>query len=1122
MKCGERTVTNGSARPMTVSSLITSGVVAIGISSMMLANACLGETGAEILEAAGVTGGLVVHLGCGDGQLTAELGAPKTFIVQGLDADRSNVDKARATIRRAGSYGKTSAASFDGRSLPYADGLVNLVVGTDLGSVTMDEVLRVLCPNGVAMIRENGTWKTTIKPRPAEIDEWTHYLYDAGNNAVSHDDQVGPPNSLQWAAPPRWSRHHDHMSSISAVVSSGGRVFYIVDEGPTSAVQLPADWKLVARDAFNGTLLWKRSIPEWHTNIWPAKAGPAQLPRRLVAVGDKVYVTLGIEAPVSVLDAATGQTLTTHQGTELAEELILDDGLLLVMTNANPLDRPRFTLDTVRCWTESRRAKESTDWRWERDRDRKKILAIEEATGKMLWQCEDSIAPITMTAIDQYVLYHNGVHTVCRDRRTGQKLWESEHIANIEAIPTHTAPNLVAYEDVVLFSAGPGTVVSMSIEDGKTLWSDKHGPSGHQSTFDLLVANGLVWSNVGTNVRKSKQSRGFVRKKPWTYAGRDPVTGETKVEFPPDSDAFWFHHRCHRGRATDNYLLMSRTGIEYIDIHADVGHWMPHHWIRGACIYGIMPANGLTYAPPHSCACYIESKLNGFNAVTSQRSTKIFKPVEADRLEKGSAYGRITAASSMAPSADSWPMYRHDAIRSGSTKTNVPAHVKPVWTVEPGGRLSSPVIAGGKVFVARVDEHAILALDASSGDTIWSYTAGGRVDSPPVISRGMIYFGSADGWIYCLRESDGELVWRYRGVAEERHIVSYDQLESAWPVHGSVLIQDGSIYCVAGRSMFLDGGLHLLKLDMLTGEKQFERVLDENVPDTEQSLQSRMVSLDMPVAMADILSSDGKHLYMRSQSFTLDGHRPDVPVTGPTDQGGEQAHLVCPSGFLDDAWHHRSYWVFGRGYGTGHNGWFRAGRFAPAGRMLVFDEDTVYGYGRQPEMYVWSTALEYQLFAAQRQVQQAAIDRTAQANRRQESPSEHGHEITFDRELMRRYSLREISAIDFRWRQKDPSIQARAMVLADETLFVAGLPDVVDEEDIFSRPYDPTILAKGAEQVAALNGERGAVLLAVSASDGKRLFELKLDGLPVFDGLAAAHGMLFMSTVDGTVCCFGK
>ena len=41
----------------------------------------------EILEATGVKGGLIVHLGCGDGKLTAALRANDSFLVHGLDAD---------------------------------------------------------------------------------------------------------------------------------------------------------------------------------------------------------------------------------------------------------------------------------------------------------------------------------------------------------------------------------------------------------------------------------------------------------------------------------------------------------------------------------------------------------------------------------------------------------------------------------------------------------------------------------------------------------------------------------------------------------------------------------------------------------------------------------------------------------------------------------------------------------------------------------------------------------------------------------------------------------------------------------------------------------------------------
>ena len=32
---------------------------------------------------------------------------------------------------------------------------------------------------------------------------------------------------------------------------------------------------------------------------------------------------------------------------------------------------------------------------------------------------------------------------------------------------------------------------------------------------------------------------------------------------------------------------------------------------------------------------------------------------------------------------------------------------------------------------------------------------------------------------------------------------------------------------------------------------------------------------------------------------------------------------------------------------------------APAGRILVFDDNSVYGYGRTPRYYLWRTPLEY-------------------------------------------------------------------------------------------------------------------------------------------------------------------
>ena len=43
-------------------------------------------------------------------------------------------------------------------------------------------------------------------------------------------------------------------------------------------------------------------------------------------------------------------------------------------------------------------------------------------------------------------------------------------------------------------------------------------------------------------------------------------------------------------------------------------------------------------------------------------------------------------------------------------------------------------------------------------------------------------------------------------------------MESIWPVHGSVLVLNNTVYFSAGRSSWLDNGIDLYGLDPVTGE----------------------------------------------------------------------------------------------------------------------------------------------------------------------------------------------------------------------------------------------------------------------------------------------------------------
>jgi len=119
----------------------------------------------------------------------------------------------------------------------------------------------------------------------------------------------------------------------------------------------------------------------------------------------------------------------------------------------------------------------------------------------------------------------------------------------------------------------------------------------------------------------------------------------------------------------------------------------------------------------------------------------------------------------------------------------VPLELKEKWSAKLGGKLTSPVIANSIVLVASVDTHTVYALKESTGTKLWSFTAGSRVDSTPTMTGGLVLFGSSDGWAYCLRATDGAVVWRFHAAPEDRSIMAFEQLESAWPIHGSVLVQ---------------------------------------------------------------------------------------------------------------------------------------------------------------------------------------------------------------------------------------------------------------------------------------------------------------------------------------------
>lgn len=912
----------------------------------------LADEASDLLKLSGIQGGFVVHVGCGDGKLTAALKANDSYQVQGLSKDASAIPAAREAVAKSGAYGAVSLDAWDGKGLPYIENLVNLLVVEDANAVPRAEIDRVLTPDGVAMVRKaDGGWEKVVKPRPAEMDDWTHYYYDSKGNATSQDRVVGPPNRMQWVGSPRWSRHHDRMSSVSAMVSSAGRLYYIMDEGSRISILMPAKFALIARDAFNGTLLWKKPIPLWSTHLWPLKSGPTQLTRRLVADKDRVFVTQDISAPVTCLNGATGELVRTYEDTKGAEEILYRDGILYVLANTEPwLLNEAFA---VKAQSDQKRVETEFNW----DGKPRHLLAIEADTGKVLWKNTDKIAPITLCTDGKRLVYFNGDGLTCLDTKTGKTTWADTPAKKRSLYEFNFGPRCLIHGETVLYAGGDGSMKAVDLNTGKDRWAAPHEKSGYRSPEDLIVAQGLVW-NAGTLSGNQTAE----------YIGRDVLTGEPKKKFSPDvpEGTYWFHHRCYIAKATENYIIPSRTGIEYVDMEKE--HWDLNHWVRGACLYGVLPANGLTYAGPHNCACYPEAKLDGMNALAPTPKHPLPAPTpDAERLVKGPAYDQPVEETEA--DAKDWPTYRRDNTRSGYSNQDLAADLGTAWEVKLSAPLSTVTVAAGLAFVSEVDKHILHAMDAVTGKEAWHFIAGARVDSPPTYWKGRVLFGCKDGYVYCLRAKDGALIWRYQAAPSRLRHFAWEQCESVWPVHGSVLVENGLVSAVAGRSCFLDGGLWYYRLDAKTGEMKVRENYDDRDPDTGGDLQMRHKTLQMPVALNDILSSDGKWTYLRTQKIGADGKRVEIgPFSGDAAkhgsvQKGEDAHLFAPMGFLDDSWFHRSYWVYGKSFAGGHNGYFQAGKYAPAGRILVHDDKNVYSYGREAQYYKWTTTMEHTLFS---------------------------------------------------------------------------------------------------------------------------------------------------------------
>jgi outer membrane protein assembly factor BamB len=1001
------------------------------------------ETADEFLRLAEVQAGLCVTLKV-DGPLVAGLTNQGRMVVQALAQGDTAVAQAREAIRAAGLSGVASVDRIRSLNpLPYADNLVNLLIA-DLDALREQapppaEILRVLAPRGVALLRREGVWARTVKPRPDAMDEWSHFYHGPDANPVSRDTLVGPPTGLQWIA----GVVGTGADPTTGYRLAGGRAVYEWAD-PSAGKSRPVASYLLCRDAFSGVALWSRA-----NAVRPHKTRP------LVLTADRVFTFLDDNAPPVALDAATGRTLFVFEqggrGSKLKQggrsDLNLafhDDRLIetagatvsvfdardgaLAWTHAEPegafLDLPAVSAATRQLFVTSGNGPRDVG-RYVGS-DAREILAFDLAAGGVKWRRAVGKELSQLCVVDGALYAFNLSGFIGRRREL--------YLARLR------------------------------LDDGALEWQVDAGPRGQ--LLDFAVVGGKIYvMSLALEVYDAKTG---------ARVGTYPMPGNS---------------RCEMSRASTKYLLMSFGN--FVDLSKDPLELRRVEISRGGCGCGNTPGYGMLYYPPNRCQCF--ASVRGFLA-TSRETVR--EPWTDDlRLEKGEAAAARDEALKSWPHPDEWPIYLGNLQRGSSVTSTVPADLRRLWTtsVEPrpagdtgpvaadallsshrNGPITAPVVGGNLVVVGVPEDHRVDAFAAESGRRLWSYTAGARVDTPPTLYGDLCLFGSRDGWVYALQAATGRLAWRFFAAPYERRMVAHNQVESSWPLFGSVTVVGGVLVVAAGRHPETNGGIHAWGLDPHRGTVLWKQVirhdrppgpLGKKIPDA--GVTTRPYGYNANLVLNEILVSDGALVSMTG--LTLDPRSGRVVERPYPKKASErpQALPEDPMAFAFDfgfrpPYRDQQFENYG-GPGADHGSWhlrLKQPALDVHGESIAFNRDRV--------ACTRVAGIEWGLWDLSRDLPGADVPGRQNSSAR---PSWSASRNTFKEFFV------------------------KAALLAGDTL-VLGL----------TGPMAPDRSTKGE-------------LRFFATKDGVEIGRVGLDAGVIQSGVAAARGRLYVSGADGTLTC---
>jgi hypothetical protein len=308
----------------------------------------------------------------------------------------------------------------------------------------------------------------------------------------------------------------------------------------------------------------------------------------------------------------------------------------------------------------------------------------------------------------------------------------------------------------------------------------------------------------------------------------------------------------------------------------------------------------------------------------------------------------------------------------------------------------------------------------------------------------------------------------------------HGNIESSWPIHGSVVVSGGTVYLAAGRSSYVNGGLHFYALNAETGQPRLSATFE--TADSESSRSGfeagRPSNVLLQGAANDLIVHDGESLYLKNLRLDpgdLSVHPTIWPYTQftkqrPWEKDFGESPLVSTGGFLDDSLYDRTAYIFGQ---------------QDSARKLAFSDNLLVGLRWSDinnRILLHNHFFEvgrnrYTVFARKRSATATQTDRPA------------------------------ARPVDLWAREVD--VRLSAMALTGNAIFIGGSP--------MPREEDPS----PALALRSIRGEEGGVLLRLGLKDGSVSKLCDLPSPPVWDGIAINREGLFVTLRDGKVIRFG-